>query len=175
MSHFIPTNRRSFPADSARWMALAVGMAGLVITLDVLSKALVTRELGPNGSRSSIQIFGNVFELHYALNSGVAFGMLRGSSTLAGVLVGVVIVPLVIVLIVLAGRGPIWAVAAGLVLGGAAGNLIDRIGDQTVTDFISIGRWPSFNLADSAITVGAILLIGLTFRDRDRDEHTTGS
>ncbi len=175
MNHFLPTNRRYLPANSARWLVLAAGVAGLVIVLDALSKFLVTRELGPGGSRSSIQIAGNFFELHYTLNSGVAFGMLSGSSTVAGVLVGILIVPLVIVLIILAGRGTVWAIAAGLVLGGAAGNLTDRIGDRTVTDFISIGRWPLFNLADSAITVGAILLIGLSFRERDQDKQTTGS
>lgn len=175
MSHSLRTNRRYLPASSTRRLAIAAGVAGLVIALDAFSKLLVTQELGPQGSRSSIQIGGDFFELHYALNSGVAFGMLSGSSTVAGVLVGILIVPLVIVLIILAGRGKVWAIAAGLVLGGAAGNLIDRIGDHTVTDFISIGRWPSFNLADSAISVGAILLIGLSFRERDHDELTTGS
>ena len=90
-------------------------MAVLVIALDALSKWQVTRTLGPGGSRSSIQLAGDFFEVHYALNSGVAFGMFSGSSTLAGVLVGIVIVPLVVVLIVLASRGAIWALAAGLV------------------------------------------------------------
>lgn len=168
------TNRRYLPVHSGRWLALAAGVTGVVVALDVLSKLLVTRELGPDGSKSSIQIAGDFIELHYALNSGVAFGMLSGSSSVAGLLVGIVIVPLVIVLIVLASRGPIWAVSAGLVIGGAAGNMIDRIGDRAVTDFISVGRWPSFNLADSAITVGAILLIGLSFWERDQDNQTTG-
>ena len=162
----MPTDRRLLPADSLRWLALAVIVALVMILLDALSKSLIIRELGPDGSRSTIQIVGDFIELQYGRNSGVAFGMLSGSSTIAGVLVGVLIVPLVLVLVVLAARGRIWAVAAGLVLGGAAGNLIDRIGDQKVTDFISVGRWPWFNLADSAITVGALLLIGMSFRDR---------
>ena len=162
----MPAVRRYLPADSLRWLVLAVLVALVVILLDALSKSLIVRELGPSGSRSTIQIAGDFIELQYGRNSGVAFGMLSGSSTIAGVLVGVLIVPLVLVLVVLAARGRIWAVAAGLVLGGAAGNLIDRIGDQKVTDFISVGRWPWFNLADSAITVGALLLIGMSFRDR---------
>jgi signal peptidase II len=156
-------------------VVLAVGVGLVVIALDTVSKWLITRELGPSGSRGTIQLVGDFIELHYARNSGVAFGMLSGSSTLAGILVGIVIVPLLAVLFVLAGRGPIWALAAGLVLGGAAGNLVDRIGDQTVTDFISVGRWPSFNLADSAITVGALLLIGLSVRDSNRKDQPAGN
>jgi signal peptidase II len=147
-------------------MALAAFVGLVVVLLDVLSKALIVRELGPDGSRSTISIAGDFIELQYGRNSGVAFGLLSGSSAFAGMLVGIVIVPLVLVLLVLAARGQMWAVAAGLVLGGAAGNLVDRIDDQRVTDFISVGRWPWFNLADAAITVGALLLIALSFRDR---------
>jgi signal peptidase II len=169
MSYSLSTNRRSLSANSLRWLVLTVAIAILAIVLDALSKWLVTRSLGPGGSRSSIQIVGDFVELHYARNGGVAFGLLSGSPAIAGLLVVLVIVPLVIVLVLLAARGPLWSVAAGMVLGGAAGNLLDRLGDQTVTDFISVGRWPSFNLADSAITAGALLLIGLSVRDRDRD------
>jgi len=165
MSHSIPTNRRLIPARSIRWVALASAIAIVVVMADALSKWLITRELGPGASRGDIRIAGDFIELHFAQNAGVAFGLLSGSSTIAGVLVGIVIVPLGVVLFILAGRGPLWAVAAGLVLGGAAGNLLDRIGDQMVTDFVSIGRFPSFNEADSAITVGALCLIGLSFRD----------
>lgn len=134
----------------------------IVLALDALTKWLVEREIGPGAARSHIEVIGSFVELRYARNAGIAFGMLEGSSTIAGILVGIVIVPLLIVLIFMASRGPAWAVGGGLVLGGAAGNLIDRIGDQTVTDFISVGRWPSFNLADSAITLGALILIGLS-------------
>jgi signal peptidase II len=175
MSHTMTTHQRHFPAGSFRWLALAAFVALFVVLLDVLTKELVIRELGPDGSRSSISIAGDLIELHYVRNSGVAFGLLSGSSTIAGVLVGVVIVPLIFVLALLAGRGPLWATAAGLVLGGAAGNVVDRLGDQMVTDFVSVGRWPSFNLADASITVGALLLIGLSFRSSGREDQPAGS
>jgi signal peptidase II len=164
----MPTERRYLPAESLRWLGLALAVGLVVISLDLISKRLITSELGREGTRSTIQIVGEFIELHYGRNTGVAFGLFSGSSTIAGILVGIAIVPLSLVLFFLAGRGPWWAVAAGLVLGGAAGNLIDRMGDKSVTDFISVGPWPSFNLADSAITVGALLLIGLSFRDRDQ-------
>ena len=174
MSHAMPTHERIFRAGSNRWLALAAVVALTVVLLDALTKDLIVRELGPTGSRSTIPIAGDVIELHYARNSGVAFGFLSDSSTLAGILVGIVLVPLILVLALLAARGPIWAVAAGLVLGGAAGNVVDRIGDRMVTDFISIGRWPSFNLADAAITVGALILIGLSLRADSRDDQPAG-
>jgi signal peptidase II len=168
-SHASKTERAWFRADSGRWLGLAAAVASIVVLADTLSKWAIEREIGPNATRSHIRIIGSFAELRYTENAGVAFGLLNGSSTIAGILVGIVIVPLVIVLIVLAMRGALWAFASGLVLGGAAGYLIDRIGDQTVTDFVSVGRWPSFNVADASITVGALVLIGLSLLERPAD------
>lgn len=152
-------------AVSIGWLGLAAVVAALVVLCDALSKKLVENQIGPGQARSSISLIGDFVELRYALNSGVAFGLLSGNSSLAGILVLVVVVPLVAVLAILACRGPHWAIASGLVLGGAFGNLIDRYGDQQVTDFVSVGRWPAFNLADAAITVGALSLILLSLRE----------
>ncbi|MCO5220912.1 MAG: signal peptidase II [Thermomicrobiales bacterium] len=160
----------SIPSVDSQCVVLAAGVALFVVLLDVLTKWAITKELGPGSDRSSIEIAGSFFELHFAQNGGVAFGLLDGNSTFAGILVGLVIVPLSIVLLYLAGRGASWAIGSGFVLGGATGNLVDRIGDQTVTDFVSIGRWPSFNVADASITVGALLLIVLSYRT-PRDEQ----
>lgn len=175
--HASKTERGLFAQDSGRWLGLAAAVALAVIALDALSKWAIELEIGPNAARTHLEILGDVVELRYTANAGVAFGLLRDSSTIAGLLVGIVIVPLVIVLVVLALRGALWAFASGLVLGGAAGNLIDRIGDQTVTDFVSVGRWPSFNVADASITVGAIILIGLSLLERPAgsrpDEHAS--
>ena len=170
-NHASKTEEPWLPSAAGRWLGFAMAIALAVVALDGLTKWLVVRELGPNGTRTQIELLGNFVELRYALNSGVAFGLFSGSSTLAGVLVGIVIVPLIIVLALLATRGGLWAIASGLVLGGAAGNLIDRIGDESVTDFISIGRWPSFNIADSAITVGALILIGLSLLEHRSASH----
>jgi len=167
MSHSIATSRRIFPAGSYRWTAAATAIAIVVLVIDALSKWLVVQSLGPGNSRRAVRIVGDFLEFRFGRNSGLAFGLLSGSSTVAALLVGAIILPLTVVLLILAGRGLLWSLGAGLVLGGALGNLVDRIGDQTVTDFISVGRWPSFNLADAAITVGALVLIGLSFLDRD--------
>ena len=165
-NHASKTERRLPPVDSTRWLAIAAGVALVVIVLDLLTKWLIEREIGPAASRTHIEVLGSFVELRYALNSGVAFGLFDGNSTIAGILVGIVIVPLVLVLGFMITRGPLWALAGGLVLGGAAANLIDRIGDQHVIDFISVGRWPSFNIADASITIGALVLIALSMLDQ---------
>ena len=175
--HASKTERASFTTDSFRWLGLACAIALAVVLLDAATKWLIEREIGPNVHRTTIGIVGRFIELRYTANAGVAFGLLSDSSTMAGLLVGIVIVPLVIVLILLASRGLPWAIASGLVLGGAAGNLIDRIGDSTVTDFVSVGRWPSFNVADASITIGAVILIGLSLLEHRSEpvQHTPES
>ncbi|MCC6674536.1 MAG: signal peptidase II [Thermomicrobiales bacterium] len=161
-NHRSKNRHRLLAGHAGRWIWLAAIVGFMVVVLDALSKWGIAQEIGPGAARSHFVLAGDFIELRYAVNSGVAFGLLRGNSTLAGVLVGLVIVPLVIVLAVMATRGPLWAVASGLVVGGAAGNLLDRAGDGAVTDFIAVGRWPSFNFADASITVGALILLGLS-------------
>jgi signal peptidase II len=124
-------------------------VAVALVGLDVASKAWARREL-----RHSPKHFG-VVDLVLGSNSGVAFGVGAGSSRwLVLTTTGAVVVVLVIVA---------WwlrpTVAAGLVVGGGVANLLDRSGDGVVTDFVSVGWWPTFNLADSAICVGAAWLI----------------
>lgn len=164
-------HRRLAPAAS-RSLGLAVATALMVIVLDGVTKRLIVDTIGPGAARAVISVAGSFIELRYSVNSGIAFGLLGGQATFAGVLAGLVLVPLAIVLVLLAIRGGWWAAASGLVLGGAAGNLIDRIGDGAVTDFIAVGRWPSFNVADAAITTGALILIGLSLMDPQRDSDS---
>ena len=168
----MPSTQVSPTPAALRCVALAGIVALMVILLDAFTKWLIIRELGPGADRFSVSIIAETVELRYATNGGIAFGLLSGSSTIAGVLAGAIIIPLVVVLLLNARRGADWALGAGLVLGGAAGNLLDRIGDATVTDFISIGPWPSFNLADAAISVGAVILIACSFRSRNESSET---
>ena len=136
-------------------------VAGAAALLDWVSKviAVVTLEDGP------IEV-GSVLALRLSWNPGVAFGLgdrLPGPALVA--LTGVV----TIVIAVMAVRGdlaPWWA--AGLVLGGAAANLADRARGGTVVDFLDVGWWPSFNLADVWLTVGCALMVLASLRDPNR-------
>lgn len=100
-------------------------------------------------------------------NSGVAFGALTDLPV--GVMVGVVTCLVAAFFVAVVRHAlPIRWPAAGLLLGGALANLIDRIGDGVVTDFIDPPRWPAFNLADVAITCAVVLMLWSSFRDDPR-------
>jgi signal peptidase II len=136
---------------------LVPGLAacGVVVALDQGTKALATSLVDP-GDRVEVLPF---LAFENVRNKGVAFGL---GGDISAALIGATIVVLVGLLVFLAVRGEggwlVWLPAA-LLLGGALGNLADRVRDGAVTDFIDLPLWPTFNLADVAITVGVLLLL----------------
>ena len=94
----------------------------------------------------------------HVTNNGVAFGFLSGGGALVLALTGVALVALVGFFIMHPTRPWLW-LACGLLVGGALGNLIDRLAHGSVTDFIKLPLWPAFNLADTAITFGVFALL----------------
>lgn len=128
--------------------------------VDQVSKVWIERSLLPG---CGMQILPGFFSLTRVHNTGVAFGMAQGNNLLTGVLaLGILILSVWVV------RGWDWEkrwvqVVAGMVAGGAIGNLIDRVRLGYVLDFVDFhyGRWswPAFNIADSAISVGVALLV----------------
>lgn len=138
-----------------------------VVSLDQLSKYLIraNMEMG-----QSIPREGPV-GLHYTTNTGGAFGLFANQAFLLSMAAVIGIAVLVLYLRYLPPRSTLLKVGLGLDLGGAIGNLIDRLRLGEVTDFIDIGAWPVFNLADSAIVVGTFLIVFcllLTARRRAR-------
>ena len=91
-------------------------------------------------------------------NSGIAFGLFSGTGPLLAVIVGAAMLLLIAVFVAHAHYPLAW-LPGGLLLGGAFGNLVDRIREGAVTDFIDLPSWPAFNLADSANTVGVVALL----------------
>ena len=159
-------------ADSprqARW-GLLLGVAAIVLALDQLSKAWVVSELA-NGR--IIELVGSL-RLRLTMNYGSAFSIANGR----GALISLLALGVVAVLLATGrnARSRLMAVALGLVVGGAFGNLIDRAfreGDGLlgggVVDFVDLQWWPVFNLADAAIVVGAILLFVVQWREAGDD------
>jgi signal peptidase II len=147
--------RRSFGANiGARMLPLAVAIP--VVALDRTTKDAVVRAIGPDAAQHRIDLLGRWIGLEYAENRGAAFGLFGAQSP---------ILPLVAIAIVLTigaaygrQRRPslTLGLAVGLAVGGAIGNLIDRVRLGYVIDFIAIGPWPNFNVADSAVTLGVI-------------------
>lgn len=152
--------------------------AALVYVLDRLTKVLVERGLR---GRPPVELVPGVLELRFTTNPGGAFGLFGGAAWLFVLASVVVMVAVVLSSFRLTSR--LSAVSLGLVLGGALGNLTDRIirgpgFSGEVVDFIDLQVWPVFNLADSAIVVGAALLLVSTFRREpsqpDQPSETSG-
>jgi signal peptidase II len=151
-----------------RWpwrYSLLLFVAGIVVLLDQITKVWVDRTIRVYDSQT---IIPGILDLHYIRNSGAAFGILSGSQ--AGfripffILVSVVAIGIILFLFYkLEDSEVMMPVALSLVLGGAIGNLVDRIRLGEVIDFILLHyktfRWPAFNVADIAITVGVFLLV----------------
>ena len=159
-------------SDRRRWAPLVLMLAvvsGSLFALDVVTKELVQRELT---FRESVNVLGDVVRLTYIVNEGAAFGLHLGdaSKTVFLALSSLAAVLVLGVYFVGADEGWLKRFALALILGGALGNIRDRILYGSVVDFIDIGvgsyRWPIFNVADIAVTVGAILL-GLAYLRRE--------
>jgi len=142
----------------APWRRAGV-VAAAVLTADQISKGLVASSIALGSSRS---LMPGVTLVH-AENTGVAFSLLTGSE------VAVVVVTLVILAAVLAffarhrERRLLW-LPSGLIVGGALGNLADRVRSGAVTDFIQLPHWPAFNLADTSITIGVLAMLAILSR-----------
>jgi signal peptidase II len=134
----------------------------LVIVLDQATKAAVRSGIAL-GDRDSV--FPGVALVHVR-NEGVAFSRFSGGGTIVAVIVGAALVALVVYFATHLDKPLVW-LPTGMLLGGALGNVIDRIRDGGVTDFIKLPAWPAFNVADISITFGVIVLLYVTERPRN--------
>ena len=153
-----------------RGTALLALVAAAVLVLDVLTKVWVVAELE---GRRTLELLGGQLLVRVSRNPGAAFSFGEGATV---VFTGIAVVVVVAILRVsrrLGSQG--WAVALGLILGGASGNLVDRLlrspgpARGAVVDFIDFQVWPSFNVADSAIVTGGVLAVLLSLRGIEID------
>jgi signal peptidase II len=144
----------SVRGDWARAFALIVA----VVAADQATKAAVEAEV-ERGEHIDL-VLG--FDLVNVKNEGIAFGFLGDGGALVMVVTLLALTLVVAWFVLTPAQGGVW-IAVGLLVGGALGNLIDRISDDGVTDFIDPPLWPAFNVADIAITAGVIVLIWIAF------------
>jgi signal peptidase II len=142
-------------ARRARPLLLAAGLAGAVVAADRVTKHAVRADIGLDGS---VRVIGGALRLVHYRNTGVAFDFLSGAGVIVLVVTGLALLALLVAFARDPGRRGLW-LPTGLLLGGAIGNLLDRIIDGSVTDFIKFPDWPAFNVADVAITLGVIALL----------------
>ncbi len=142
-------------SDRVRDGALALATCAAVVAVDQGSKALIRSHIARGEEVDLLPFLGLV----NGRNSGIAFGL---AGDVSPALVGATLVALLALLVFLAVRArpeaAIW-LPAGLLIGGAMGNLADRVRDGAVTDFVDLSFWATFNLADVAIVAGVALLV----------------
>jgi signal peptidase II len=143
---------------------LFLGLAATVVVLDQLTKAWLTSMLAPGELTS---VVGDYVRLVHGQNTGALFGLFKDSAVLFGI-VSVAVIGLIVAYHTRSGRSVYLSVTLGLLLGGAIGNLIDRLRLGYVVDFVDVGignlRFYTFNVADSAISLSLLLLILLAIR-----------
>jgi signal peptidase II len=158
----VQESRGTAVAGSVRARGLLVVSALGTLAVDQATKALVVARLGPD---DRIAVAGDVFGIVLRYNTGGAFGMGQG----APIFFFVATIVIVIVATIWGWRTPEVAGPVGLVVGGGLGNLLDRVRYGKVVDFLDLSFWPTFNVADSAIVVGVLLLLLMSRRaDRAR-------
>lgn len=135
------------------WARLVLTVA-VAIALDQLTKRIAISSVERG---ESVNVFLGL-DVTNTRNSGIAFGALQDSGTIVAVLIACALTALIAYFAVGAGRPWLW-LPAGLLLGGALGNLIDRIREGAVIDFIDPIAWPAFNIADACIVVGVLALL----------------
>jgi signal peptidase II len=152
---------RSLAAQSSQWLALAAVVAAAVAA-DQLTKQLVSSQLALG---DEIKVAGP-FSIHHVQNSGIAFGLFASATPLVTALTAFAVGWMLVFFARAGARHPVLPIALGLLIGGSASNLVDRIRLGHVTDFLDLRFWPAFNLADTFIVVGvAILLAALVVND----------
>lgn len=147
--------------NRSRALALALATCGLVVAVDQITKGMIDTQIARGDSVELLPFLS----LENTRNTGIAFGLAGDASP---VLIGLTLVALIGLLAFIATRGgegeaALW-LPAGLLIGGALGNLADRVREDAVIDFIDFPAWPTFNLADVAIVAGVMTLVLLSGR-----------
>jgi signal peptidase II len=143
-------------------------VTAVVVAIDQLSKAAVRNSIVPGETRSLLP----GVQLVNTRNQGVAFGFLPGRHLAVSLLVGVALLILVVYFARHLDKPLIW-LPTGMLLGGAFGNIVDRLRVGSVTDFVKLPLdWPPFNLADACITIGVLLLLFVIEGPRGRSESS---
>lgn len=160
------------------WRGWLLALSALIIALDRYTKHWVSQHIAEG---NEIVVVQHVFAISHVQNPGAAFSMfsysphpdrVRWMLTLFSVLVAIVIL---IILLRIGRRATLAGVSLALILGGAIGNAWDRVAYGTVVDFLQVHivnyHWPDFNVADSAIVIGGILLLIDSLRPRKQDQN----
>jgi signal peptidase II len=162
-------NKKDNFINEIKYMIPTIAIALVIVAFDQWTKAMIRAKLAVIGISEVIRGF---FEFSYSENTGAAFGSFQGKNAVF-IVIGIIAIGFIFYLFRSLNKSTWIRISFGLILGGALGNLIDRIAFGFVTDFIRIRLthsiwWPNFNIADAGITVGAIMFAVYKFIDTYR-------
>jgi signal peptidase II len=144
---------RSLAARPVQWLGL-VAVALMAVLADQLTKHVVSSRLSLD---EELNVAGP-FSIHHVQNSGIAFGLFASATVVVIILTAVAVGWMLLFFARSGARHPVLPAALGLVIGGSISNLADRVRLGHVTDFLDFRYWPAFNLADSFIVIGVVVL-----------------
>lgn len=151
-------------AGSLQWVGM-LAVASAAVVADQLTKRLIEHEIALGQSHQVTPFL----RLAHVRNTGIAFGFLPGRLVIVSLLTALAVIWMLVHFARSGSRHTVFPVALGLLVGGSVSNLYDRIVLGRVTDFIQLPHWPTFNLADSCIVIGVLLLLtGIARIDRSR-------
>ncbi|MBS3750246.1 MAG: signal peptidase II [Anaerolineales bacterium] len=147
-------------------------ISGFIVALDQWTKTVVESNLVFNETWMPVEWLRPFLRIVHWKNTGAAFGIGQGLNYFFLILSIIVVLVIVYYFPLIPDSDRFFQTALSMQLGGAVGNLIDRISHGYVTDFISVGRFPVFNVADASITLGVgVLLLGIWFEERERRDE----
>jgi signal peptidase II len=150
----VSTATRSLAAGAWQWAAL-LAVAVTAAAADQVTKHVVVSRLDLG---ESVHVIGP-FSIHHLQNSGIAFGLFASATLLVIALTTAAVAWMLVFFGRSGARHPVLPAALGLVIGGSVSNLADRVRLGHVTDFLDLRYWPAFNLADSFIVIGVLILV----------------
>jgi signal peptidase II len=161
----VSAGERAAARTGRHWLVFVL-VAATIVILDQLTKAMLVANLDPG---QMVSVVGDYIRLVFSQNSGALFGLFRDQAILFAI-ASLVVIGLIVAFHGQSERSLYLSIALGLLLGGAIGNMIDRLRLGYVVDFVDIGiggfRWYTFNLADAAISTALVMLFALAFIPR---------
>jgi len=153
---------RSLAAGPWQWAGL-LAVAVAAVLADQVTKHIVTSTLALDDSTHVV----GPLSIHHVQNSGIAFGLFASATAVVTVVTSIAVIWMLVFFARSGSRHPVLPASLGLLIGGSVSNLVDRIRLHHVTDFVDLKWWPAFNLADSFIVIGVVILLGaLVVADR---------
>lgn len=141
-----------------------------VLAVDQLTKWFIARWLTGDAGEGRLDLIRPWLALVYVENRGAAFGLFGGQSDLLLVAAIIVVIGIALTFHRMMGTSRLLTIAIGLIIGGAVGNISDRLRLGYVIDFVAVGPWPRFNVADAAISVGVLLMAVAVLFASDREQ-----